>query len=446
MNKEYSGCFSESFPVPREFTISENVNATKRQLKNIIHLLFTAYEFYDHFGLHHYEAMEEMQIHFYEHMTSIACDNDLCEFVDDECLLHYGKSLAALAECERREERTKLSQEICEFALNKLGIRKWKNETMGEKMLTYRILKHQKAKAMLFESRLMISQGKTAEGKEQYDDAVKLLEENAVFNMSANLLGCMKATPIKHLIDEGERPKPCEAADIYSRSFENMTSKKRLFHLNGTELIYTGRQLINLMMKGYIQAAERSDGTVEWKDNKYRATPTDETLRIAERILEKLEGQEINFLNWDRAMILLYRGKEYGKALRLLITEYDNIMTKAILLSDYRHISNYTEKGAKHKLYDKQFRPIDKKIENTFKELSKKVSEMEEKIGNAKLFDATDTFYYMYDLETLCRMLQTSAHNHVKKNQLERIIKLLESSQSYVKMRSIVYPSDRKVN
>lgn len=439
VNAERGDAFLTYFAIP-----DTKERDSIRQMQNTMTRLYTAYELYDHFMLHHYDAMKKLAGDFFQnHILHQAKQNTNLKkvFKDETLRLRYCKSLAALMECARRSGDFEMVYEIHEIAMNSFGMQEYQDSPFGEEMLTYRILQHQYAKAKLFESREMLARG---EGGEQFCDAVQLLKENGSFNMSASLLGCMYATPNAFLLAYTEiRQNFVQAAEVYQKAFAAMTSGS-LVPLTGTELLYIGRQYVNLMMKGYVRCQKQEDGTLLWFANDEPALPDSDTLEQTKFVLDHLEGQKNAFLNWDRAMYRLYAvyqnctgtdaGRKIGmlyEAAELLLTESKNIMTMAVRLANLP-APVYWKKG--EKIYDGDNREIEietedqqaeneqeneqktdqkkktvSKAERMMQQLEEEIGKNIKEIGKAGAFDATDSFYYLQDLVWLCGVLEKFA-------------------------------------
>lgn len=217
--------------------------------------MYTIYELYDHFMLHHYNAMYDKAIDFFNYMKKISISAPLDRVINEDLCSRYARTLCALMECCRRKKDYDLVYEIKDFIDNALQINDSKR-IFGEEKITVCTVKNQYAKAKLIEAIELLkekSSSKKVQGEKQYKEAIDLLEENKSFNMSANLLGCIYATPIGVLRRElGLVPDEIKAAEVYESSIKAMTADEQLYQLKGTELIYTTRQLVNLMLKGYI--------------------------------------------------------------------------------------------------------------------------------------------------------------------------------------------------
>lgn len=456
LNYEKGKVFKEFFALKTEMPHNNN---TIDIIESSMTRLFTAFELYDHFMLHHYKNMYELAEPFYTNIIAPLCtnDQDLTHiFTNKDVCLRYCKSVAALMECARRAGEFSFVYELHDTVMISFKINKYKSSRLGEHMLTYRILQHQYAKAYLFESVKKISEGDTVQGSVQFRNAVRLLDENSTCNMSANLLGCMYATPCRFLTENTAIVRdPVKAAEIYDKAFSAMTSKA-IAPLLGTELLYTGMQYVNLMSKGYVRYTELPDGNCKWRANTNDLLPDKATLLQMKKILDQLEGQDYSFLNWNRAMLLIYSeilqidlgdGKDTKTRLEtaadLLLSESNNIMTMTIRLAnviapDYwpEGQSIYCQKNDKYT--NKGTEEEKTKLNESRDRLNKIINGFDDDINKAKLPDETDKYYYLNDLERLCGIIEQLAkikdiENVIQLGEIKNIRKTLGSLSNYAK-------------
>lgn len=435
-NEEYGKAFEELFEIG---TLDKNLKA--RQIEYIMTRLYTAYEMYDFFMLHHYDAMEKLAGKFCYGIV-IPHKNQMLD-LNESISLNYCKSLSALMECERRNKNYEKVEEIYNLAMDSFDIKKYRSSMNGAKMITYRLLRHQYAKAKLFESRMTIESGDRKKGKEQFKDAIDQLKMNTEFNLSANLLGCIYASPNSFIVKNTDRRQDLkEAIKTYHSAFTAMTSES-LIPLTGIELLYVGRQYVNLMMKGYVRCKKNNDdmtgsGVKEWIVNSEPCLPDTDTLRQTKYILDHLSGQEYPFLNWDRAMYYLYTAFEpelsderkaelIKEAARLFITEKDNIMTMTVRLLDIPGSKDW-----KKEMYIGDTGAEAEKLERT---LMEKIDEHIGNIGKTSAFDLTDSYYYLQDLNQLIDTLELLCDNHkdikVKTEAIGRIKEKISEIRSF---------------
>ena len=421
--------------------IPENAEPLEEKIHTMLNdiiLMYTIYELYDHFMLHHYNAMYDKAIGFFDHMKKISASAPLDRVLNEELCARYAKTLCALMECCRRRKEYDRVYEIKDFIDNALQINDSKR-LFGEEKITVCTIKNQYAKAKLFEAIDLLkekSPAKKKQGKEQYKEAIDLLEANKTFNMSANLLGCIYSTPIGVLRHElGLVPDEVKAAELYDASLNTMTADEQLYQLKGTELIYTTRQLVNFMLKGYI-LYDRG-----WKVNeehRFQDKKT-QTLKTAKEYLDKVDGQSLGFINWDRGIMKTVY-VEYSKlskendnkrksdAFDLFESENTNMMTMIA------RISGLVEKG-KNSLIKKIV--TDKKITVLTEDGTKyktalfdKIKENIDNIGKADAPDQTDCYYYLRDAVTFCETL-ISKQRGIAIDILEEIKDFIVSNEKY---------------
>ena len=431
-NQTRADAFAAFFPEIQLRTESYmTADGFRERISDCIQMLYTVYEMYDHFRLHHYHAMKAIAGAFCDQFMALSEEYDPREYLSKDRLLRYAKTLTALTECARRDKDYARVYLLYRFAMEQLGIEACRNSRIGESMLTFGVMQNQYAKAMLFESRAL-SQTDPAKARQQLRTAIQLLKANIRCNMSANLLGCMYATPNRYLRGIGMRPDPVKAAEVYERSFSAMT-EGALFTLTGTELQYTGRQLVNLMMKGYLLYGGRQDaGEPAWKANTEYCLPDAVTLEKTAAVLRHLEGQHAAFLNWDRAMHLIFSATQkqlprdvQKTASDLLETEEANMMTMLLRLSN---IPPHAYCGSGCKVYYENKRKTDRS-QRLEQKLLRKIDETAANIGKAEGFDATDSYYYLQDLEQLCRIILALADEDVKQHRDNEALPHTEAAQ-----------------
>lgn len=403
--------FAEQFAV-REIAEDLPYNEQRLQISRIVYHLFLCFEFYDHCGLHLYEGMFAITNPVYEYMRTLAEQNNLRQLMDMNTRVHYIKSLCALVECFRRKLDYENALAVCDFAEQALGLSDFQNALYDEEMLTYRMMRHQRGKAMLFYAQAAYQEDKPADAaenlaaKQRFDDAMKILESNRKYNLSANLLGCMYATPISFLLEkQWIKRDTVKAFCIYKSAVDAMQNSA--YKMSGTELIYTGQQMVALLLKGYVIL----DANNEPRENTAFELPNIATLDLAKTVFSYMEGHNPVCLNCLRALEILYRAEYYDvnqkpqmrkAAIQLLQKEEESKLplVSLIYLSNIIPFSILSDSLLQElhidKLYNhEKFTPAGESKRNA---LIERIVKQKQAIGKQNTFDQTDAYYYLQDL------------------------------------------------
>ena len=337
-------------------------------------------------------------------------EDDFREWFDKTHRLALLSALAGAIRYHREKNEFKECTRYYQMAEN-LGLHEMEQD--GLKGHIYRLLEHQRGKADILKGAYLINEKKNPAGAKVAEMGIATLESVATVNMAANLLGCIYGTPnywIRRSL--GRQPDKLRAFQVYDASFKEMTRSTSRFTLKGTELAYTGRQELSLLLKGYIQIGE--DGKL-YLNTEYEP-PTEKTLQLAETILQHLEGEDLPFFNWLRGMARLWRiyrneidQKDTSRdpllldqAMDLFDLEKDNYMRRLLFVSG---ALNRHDRGRRNDTPATSTKNAKTAGEIEKEKLDSKLNEYLDNMGNQKDPEKTDTGYLIEDAKQLLAML-----------------------------------------
>lgn len=409
-------------------------------LNNELDILYIAFEMSDNFRLHTINAFGELAEGFILYLIKLSDKNNISNIFDSEHKCFLLKILSAMFQFyrEMQDKNPDRSYSMCHtlysFAVEQLKFDSFRNSN-GKEYLAYCLLRHAYAKALLFEGYNLISKNiHKKEGTEKFNEALNILEQNKTFNMSANLLGCIYATPIKFLLENNLiKPDITKSFDIYNSSYREMTGKNgEIFTLTGTELIYTCRQLLGFILKGYVQIINTPDGE-KAAENVNKNIPDKNSLNFCKKIMEDIEGQYITFVDWLRGVYKAYTGgtSEYKNILRLFEKEDSNYMTMIVKLSNIAALRNEYITFSDSRISAegrKLLKLLDDKISNDIKN-----------IGLQKSPDQTDKYYMLRDAVTLIDVLEniSKEDDTIICDEIKKIRTKIVSSKNYIEFENL---------
>ncbi|MBR0485641.1 MAG: hypothetical protein IJJ69_12860 [Oscillospiraceae bacterium] len=421
--------FSSAFPVQKKINFSDNYRTNLHRIESNIHILYTAFELYDHFRLHFYDEMYALSYDFAEFMMELAKEINLNALSQTTCI-HYGKTLSALMECLRREHHDyQTCEKLYAFAMNDLALCEFEKSNSGEGMLAYRLVLHEMAKAKL-----------AFNGMENFDIAYKMLLENKMLNLSANLLGCMQASPNQMLLEKkSELYSLTDAFSTYYEAVKAMTSG--IYRLNGTELVYTSRQLAALCLKGYLLVDASGNPFL----NSDYQLPDKTTLVFCEVVLNRISGQKDDFLKVLEGIQILTKinkgivsQENTVYALYLLETMPNNSLSMVVRLSKFLRQNLIPESSRIFYIENYGGAVTDRltdKGEKLYSALKNCITVQLAQIGQASAFDATDVYYYLADVENFIQILYK---NQLANPHLLAILEKIQSDSRYQKFQKLL--------
>lgn len=321
------GCTKELIP-----SISiEDLHAQFRQ--NITHA-YAAYTFADHFMLRISEARHKVIAPF---CASLLKYKDFFRNWKNILSRKEKDALTEVFTAMIQYYRIKMDYAVCrqyyEFAKEFL--------LDGADIYYVKMIEHQKAKAWISNSQSLYCNeayvslwDESLSAKTLFDEGMDKLQTCFPYNMSVNLLGNIYSKPVRW-IEENQLIKRdvCEAFRIYRNFFEEMTNAQtHLWLQNGTELIYTTREMLSLLLKFYVYIDDQNnictydpEKKVTDLDSLQKMMPAS-TLAFVNSVLEKIIEQNCAFMDWLRGMALLLSGKK-EEANHMFENEAANYMT-----------------------------------------------------------------------------------------------------------------------
>ena len=309
------------------------------KLKMWITRLYAAYSFNDHFMLHYLQQMNEIDQPFcdvlMEHPEVLKQSGLDTVYLDALIGIFVG-----IIQYHRIDNEYRKCREYYEFAEKYLCYK-----DMNPMLKNYLI--HQKGKALVFCAQYYYTKGKMPEElwyddmepKEMFDTGISLMESCLPYNMSANLLGAIYSVPtmwiLKNKLAERDVVK---AYNFYNEAYMYLT--KNYFLPEGTELIYTARMLLGLLLKGYVQL-ENGEPVASGIGN---TIPNKDSLAYAKEILSHINGQDYYHVDWLRGIYYYYdsvvnkqtsESKALEEALPFFAKEKDYMLTLIIFLMKY---------------------------------------------------------------------------------------------------------------
>lgn len=413
-----------------------------KYLRDKLDILYIAFELSDNFRLHITDTFGELAEEFISYLIELSDKkNNMENIFDNEQKVFLLKILSAMFQYyrERKTENPNENYSMCHtlylFATDKLKSNAFRNSG-GKEYLAYCLLRHAYAKALLFEGRELISESiRKEEGIEKFKEAFSILEQNKTFNMSANLLGCIYATPVRFLLENKLiKPDVTKAFDVYNSSYREMTGKTgKIFTLTGTELIYTCRQLLGFILKGYIQVINIPDGEMA-VENTNKSIPDENSLNFCKKVIDDIEGQYITFVNWLRGIHKAYaKGVlEYKSIQGLLEKEDSNYMTIIIKFSNIAGLRSEFVTGSDEKISAKGRKALEM--------LDTKISDLIKDIGSQQVLDRTDTYYMLRDAVILIDVLENISQKNdtIICNEIKEIRTRIVSSENYIEFEKLL--------
>lgn len=250
-----------------------------------------------------------------------------------------------------------------------------------------RMLRHQRGKALLYNSQDLLT-GVTPQSEyypecekspeEIFAEAIKVLESCMPYNLTANILAHLYASPVKWITDNHLLKRDvCKAFSIYLQAYRDMIDSGYLLIRLGTEMIYTVKQMLGLLVKGYVRLSDHvpeESGVFPLN----AAEESSETMRFTAEVLEHLTGQRYPFMDWIRGVSELFQGNQEA-AQQYFANEKDHFLTKIIALQ-----MHWTDD-------EKTLR----------KEISKSLFALRETAGQTVICEHTDSAYNLMDAEIL---------------------------------------------
>lgn len=359
---------------------STDMEEIHAQIYQNLCLTFAAYSFTDHFMLHLPGTRYQITAPFCESLIrSKRFLSDYRYMLPLEERQMMIEVYAALIFYHRLQHNYSKCREIYEFCM----------EYLAADCAPYYIVKlrHQRGKALLYNSQDLLtgiqavsqyySEGEKC-AEEIFSEAIEELESCLPYNMTANILGHLYSMPVKWITDHGLLKRDvCKAFSVYLQAYQEMTDPDYLLVRLGTELIYTARQMLGLLVKGHVclrnQNPEPGSGCPLFVGEMSR-----ETMEFAEEVLTHLTGQRYPFLDWIRGVVNLYFGHSEA-AKQNFENEPDNAMTKIVAL---RLQQTDDEEVLREEIRDA-------------------LLEAHKTAGQTVTCEHTDTMYYLMDAEML---------------------------------------------
>ena len=250
-----------------------------------------------------------------------------------------------------------------------------------------RKLRHQLGKVLLYNSQDLLTgvvpeseynpeHGYSAE--DMFAKSLEVLESCLPYNMTANILGHLYAFPVKWITEHGLLKRDvCKAFLIYRDAYRDMTDPDYLLVRQGTELVYTARQMLGLLTKGYVHLRNQEPMEGD-KCPLFAGDESRESMDFAAEVLTHLTGQSYPFLDWNRGVVNLYQNHTEA-AMQNFENEKDNCMTQIIALAQH---------------WEKDGDALREKLRDTLREIKKTA-------GETVICEHTDTAYYLLDAEKL---------------------------------------------
>lgn len=304
------------------------------QLERNIECMYMCYEYFDHFQLRDYTVRNDIFTKFFTDVFDNIYDYSLVlprlsaqaqtglSYVCS-AMINKNRTLKDFAECRR----------YFEFAE--------KYTKSGSDKFARCMLKNQHAKALTFNAQFAEDNTAVSDWDdyltvaELLNEGVKLLDENRIYNMSANNLGNILSCPTKLMLKYGYKRDVVKAAKVYYGSFADMTTGS-VIRL-GTERVFLVRQLVGLILKGYV----RYDGQKFTAPDKAEY-PDEKSLVFVDKLLSTVEYQhdDANFIDVLRGIYRIMRDHT-----NIAVTLFD--MEKRNYLADIVCVLALGESGCK---------------------------------------------------------------------------------------------------
>ena len=359
---------------------SADLEEVHSQLYQNLCLTYVAYTFADHFMLHANEKRHNIISPFCESLMKcgrfLAEHPSMLSIKERQSLLEVYTAMIHYYRLKHDYVKCRYVYEFC-----------MKYIADGCDNYYIRMIRHQHGKAMLYNSQDLFTGGEVKSNyydvqeksaKEIFDESIKILKSCLPYNMTANILGNLYATPVdwiskNHLLERDV----CTAFRIYHDAYQDMKDSNYLYSRNGTEMIYTLRQLSALLIKGHVKL-KNGEPTENGVCPLFNDDDDSETMNYAADVLDHIKGQNYPFVDWLRGAVQLYNGNT-EMAKKVFENEKNNYMTKIVYLKN-------------HWYEDEQ--SLRKSIE----------ADLQRLVNNAhttKICEYTDTSYLLLDAELL---------------------------------------------
>lgn len=303
-----------------DYRRAERESDCKLLLKVLCEQAYLLFELTDNFRFHISDAVGRMLEPYINIIKEVSKNNNVSDILGEERKLYLLKITSAMFQYYRTNGSGEKSDELYCFDKDVLDLMKLEKQ-QGMKKKLFLLIRHAYTKACLFR---ICSEEKPDRDKFMY--YLHILDQNCKNNYSANLAGTMFERPICKIdsfIAEyiGNDDRYEKAFYAYYSAFTNLSgSDGSLYIETGTELLYTVRQMLSSIVKGYIQIKEEIINKkliVSALYNGNYAKPTAGSLSFMKKALEKIEGHNDPFLFWILAMIELYGKPDHD--LKLII-------------------------------------------------------------------------------------------------------------------------------